>query len=288
MKKIFKLLFRLILVIIFISITTMGIDLVRVNNNKLPIFNTSIYDSKNSVQSFKGIIYTFQRKIKASINESLNDSSNLEFKVLGMNIKIKEHSNTIKNEYVFKYDNVECDKSSLYYADYNIKIYTYCINNIKVNNNDLLDLIKKDYKIINNIEDSLLYLGNNKAYMYTDNNIKLFKCNNGDYYIGSYDMEFNDDFCITKNDDFKYLAKIKEELPQGMVIEARDEVFYEDSEYLYKFNQVKSNYIYIVVDEVRGNPSRKYSLKEVLDSKLLTIDELEKIGLSFEREKKQS
>ena len=90
MKKIFKLLFRLILVIIFISIVTMGIDLVRVNNNKLPIFNTSIYNSKNSVQSFKGIIYTFQRKIKASINESLNDSSNLEFKVLGMNIKIKD------------------------------------------------------------------------------------------------------------------------------------------------------------------------------------------------------
>lgn len=286
MKKIFKLLFRIILIVIGISIITMVIDLVRVNNNELPIFNTIEYNSKDNIETFKGIIYTFKRKVKVNLNESLSDSSNLEFRILGIKMNVKEHSNTDKVEYTFKYESEECEKSILYYADYNIKVYTYCINNIKVNDKDLLGLIKSDYKIINNIENSLVYMGNNKAYMYTDNNINLFKCSNGDYYIGSKDMKVQEDFCVSKDDDFKYLAKIKEELPQGMVIEAKDEVFYEDSEYTYKFNQVKSNYIYIVVDEVRGKSSKRYTLREVLDNKLLTIDELEKIGLVFEKVKK--
>ena len=60
-------------------------------------------------------------------------------------------------------------------------------------------------------------------------------------------------------------------------------VFFEDSEYIYQFDEVKSNRIFIVSPAVRGKEERKVTLKEALNYNLVTIDELESKGLKFNK-----
>jgi len=95
----------------------------------------------------------------------------------------------------------------------NINIYTYCINNIKVNTSNKQINLKEylannDNSIENIIKtlilDDVIYDGGTK--IYKGNNITLIKCNtlegNKDIYIGNSDMKYKSNFCKENNYTF--------------------------------------------------------------------------------------
>lgn len=292
MKKLIKSIRNSILIIILVCFMMAVIDYLRMNNNKLPIFNISFYNTRNRTQGFKGVFYTASRKVRANPNESLYESSKVKFKLLSFNLKITNKYPKYEDKYTYSLTNSEtCEKSSLYYADLDIKIYTYCLDEVKVNNKELNSYLGKDKKIIDNILDDLSYTGmysDNSTMMFENDNIKIYQCNKeniNDIYIGSKDMTFNSDFCTRKDDDLKYIFEI-EENTEGVELKEEKEVFYEDEENIYSFDKVKSDYVFITTPEVRGFEAKKIKLKDVLNNKLLTIEELQNKGLSFDKESK--
>ena len=88
-RDLMKLIIKIILLFFLGCFVTAGIDLYRINNNKLPVFCSNEYNSRTGIQSFNGMVYTASRKVYASRDESLKDSSNIKFKIIGFNIKIK-------------------------------------------------------------------------------------------------------------------------------------------------------------------------------------------------------
>ena len=287
MKKIFKSLFIIILSIFLIGMITGFIDYYRMTNYELPIFNISSYDSEKKIQKFQGMIYSASRKVRASYSENLSDSKKIEFKLLVFDLYIPVFSKNEENDYKFIIKNDDECNIDLYYADLDKKVYTYCLKNIMLNNKEFLTYLEKDKNIIDNIENSISYTGlyNNSIMMFKNDNIKIYHCSNNIIYIGDSNLDFKDDFCIDKDDDLKFIFEIKEEI-QGIDLKDEEEVFYEDEDYEYIFDKVKSDYVYIVTPEVRGRASKKIKIKDVLNNKLLSIDELEKKGLSFTKKEK--
>ena len=284
MKKVFKLIFIIILCVFLIAIGTGVIDYFRMTHGKLPIFNVSSYDSIKKKQVFQGMLYRASRKVRASDNESLSDSSNYKFKLLTFDLFIPNQSINENIEYNFITKNDDACASNLYYADLNKKVYTYCLSSVMVNDKELLSYFKKDKNIIDNIENTIDYTGlyNNTTMIFKGDNIKMYHCRNNDVYIGNIDMEFQDDFCTEKDDDLKFIFEIKEET-KDVELKDEEEVFFEDENYKYTFDKVKSDYIFITTPENRGREAKKISLKEVLNNKLLSIDDLEEKGLSFKK-----
>ena len=285
MKKIIRVIFRSILIVLLLGLLSSFIDYLRMNDSKLPIFNVSSYNSSKKLQVWKGMFYTASRKVRGGVEEDLSDSTDLKFNLLykfDLAVETKEIENN-DEEYNFvlkKSDN--CSSSSLYYADLNIKVYTYCLSNILVNNKELSSYFESNNNIIDDIDATLDYRGllGNGTMIFNGSNIRMYRCKNKDVYIGESGLEYQNDFCINKDDDYKFIFEIKEET-EGVTLEEKPEIFYEDENYQYQFDKVKSNYIFITTPEVRGKAETKRSLKEVLNSKLLTIDDLEKKGLSF-------
>ena len=286
MKKIFRFILIVILCIFLIGMGTGFIDYYRMINGSLPIFNISSYNSQKRKQVFQGMLYKASRKVRASDKESFADSSNYKFKLITFNLFIPERKKVENEEYNFIVRTDSDCESKLYYADLDKKVYTYCLNSIMLNNKELLSYLEKDKNIINNIEDNINYTGvydNKRTLMFKDNNIKIYHCKNNNIYIGFKNMEFQEDFCIEKDDDLKFIFEIKEET-NNVELKEEKEIFYEDLEYTYSFDRVKSDYIYITTPKERGN--KKIKLKDALNNKLLSIEDLEKKGLSFTKESK--
>ena len=286
MKKIFRFILIVILCIFLIGMGTGFIDYYRMINGSLPIFNISSYNSQKRIQVFQGMLYKASRKVRASDKESFDDSSNYKFKLITFNLFIPEQKKVENEEYNFIVRKDSDCESKLYYADLDKKVYTYCLNSIMLNNKELLSYLEKDKNIINNIEDNINYTGvydNKRTLMFKDNNIKIYHCKNNNIYIGFKNMEFQEDFCIEKDDDLKFIFEIKEET-NNVELKEEKEIFYEDTDYTYSFDKVKSDYIYITTPKERGN--KRIKLKEVLNNKLLSIEDLEKKGLSFTKESK--
>ena len=286
MKKIFRFILIVILCIFLIGMGTGFIDYYRMINGSLPIFNISSYNSQKRKQVFQGMLYKASRKVRASDKESFADSSNYKFKLITFNLFIPEQKKVENEEYNFIVRKDSDCESKLYYADLDKKVYTYCLNSIMLNNKELLSYLEKDKNIINNIEDNINYTGvydNKRTLMFKDNNIKIYHCKNNNIYIGFKNMEFQEDFCIEKDDDLKFIFEIKEET-NNVELKEEKEIFYEDLEYTYSFDRVKSDYIYITTTKERGN--KKIKLKDALNNKLLSIEDLEKKGLSFTKESK--
>ena len=284
-KKIKKIILIIIITILIIGLGTAFIDYTRMNNNKLPIFSISNYDSSKKKQYFQGMFYNASRKVRASSSESINESSKIKFKLLFyFDLYVDNRLDIPKTEeYSFVLKKNEELKSNLYFANLDIKVYTYDIESVLVNNKELSTYFEKDKNIMDNIENSLGYTGlynNTNTMMFKGENVRLYKCSNKDIYITSLDDSYQDDFCTNKDDDYKFIFEIKDE-SNDKELKEEEEVFYEDDNYKYTFDKVKSEYIFITTPEVRGKEETKRSLKEVLNNKLLSIDDLEKKGLSF-------
>lgn len=293
----------LIILVIF-GVSSAFIDYFRMNSGQAPIFNISKYDESTKIQSYRGLFYQASRKVKISTNESLVDSSDIEYTVLNQKLKVpkqyKEHSLdfTIKTK-----ANKSCTTGSvLYYADLDTKIYLYCIDEINVTSENktksLLDYLKKDSKFMGNFDNNLAYngLSNDMStevftdlYNLSNNGLTMYKChrtNVNDVYLAPKGTTFQNDFCTYKDDDFKFIWEIKQEDEQNSTDNTNEgpEVFYEDETYRYEFDKIGTlDRTFIVTPDVRGKVATSTPLRSVLLNNVLTIEELEDKGLKFNK-----
>lgn len=292
---------KILVVLIIIAIGTCGVDYLRMSSGQLPIFCVAEYNSSKRVQTFQGILYKAERHVRASSNEALVESNNIKFKIVNkysVKIPSKYTKEVITDYQIETKETKECrEPSKLYYADEKIKVYTYCLDSITINNSgkkdDLLTYLKNDPEILDKLNSKLAYKGlsaDNSTQIYTtypdtkytNNGLTYFKCdklNIDDVYIGPKDMQLQEDFCTYKDDDFKYIYKITEdEHPKNEI----PEIFYEDLENNYQFNETKSQFVYITIPAIRGRQETKINIKQALINNMVTINELKEKGLQFE------
>ena len=305
MKSLFKGIFRIIFLIIFALFAFAGIDYYRITKGDLPVFQVSQYNSKTRVQTFVGTFYKADRLVRANPEEPLQESSKVHYSLFGFPIDIKVEKKTVKDNYSIDAKKSEnCSKATLIYADLNTKVYSYCLDEIMIEKDgkksSLISLLQSDTSVIEEVKSNLGYMGllnDGKTEEYEsreafDYNIRLFQCNDlyvSDVIIGSKDMKYQNDFCTFKDDDFKFLYTLKEEIPdlleplKNEAGEVIPEVFYEDSKYRYEFDLPKSSYVFVVVPENRGRSEQKINFMDAVRSNLVTLDELEQKGLSFNK-----
>ena len=305
MKSIFRLIIRIFFLVVFVLFCFAGVDYYRMTKGKLPVFQIATYNSKKREQTFHGTFYTAVRVVRANPDEALEESSNVSFYLFQFPIDIKVEKTKIKNDFQVKVTpKNDCGNSTLLYADEKIKVYTYCLDNIRVINKngekDLLSSLQEDTSVVEELKGHLAYMGllSDGSTQQFDSReddgleYRIYQCDSlyiSDVYIGPKDMTLQNDFCTFKDDDFKFLYKVSDEAPKDLEPtknekgEVVPEVFLEDETYRYEFDVPKSSYVFVVVPENRGRVEKRIALRDVLAQKLLTIDELQSKGLTFNK-----
>lgn len=303
LKKIRNFLFLLVI----FGVSSAGIDYYRMNSGQAPIFNISKYDEGTKIQSYRGLFYQASRKVKVSTDESLVDSSDIEYTILNKKLKVpnqyKEHSLDFTID--TKVNNGCTNGSVLYYADLDTKIYLYCIDEINITSSNktksLLEYLKKDSKFMGNFDNNLAYTGLSydmstevftDLYNLSNNGLTMYKChrtNVNDVYIAPKGTSFQSDFCTYKDDDYNFIWYVKQEDNQNTTDDnSGPEVFYEDDTYRYEFDKVGTiDRTFIVTPEVRGKAATSVPLRYVLTNNIFPIDQLEERGLKFNKIDKQ-
>ena len=308
MKKLLKSIIKLILLAIFLICVMTGIDYYRMMHGEVPVFNQSFYNSKTRTQTYKGIIYVATREYFSSTREPLNESDNLRFYIFSFPLPLPKLEKKVESSFKIETEEKKncSDGAVLYYADLDKKVYLYCISDIQVmeegKKDTLFNYLSKDNSIIDktlnhmdllgiyNDQTTLMFQASNDSF--TNLGLTIYQCNSfnvNDVYIGPLTMGFHDDFCVYKDDDFKFIYTISDETPDG-ITEVVDEngnvipeVFYEDEVYRYEFKVPKSSYVFIKTPAVRGKAETKTPLLTALSSGLVTIEEVEKKGLQFDK-----
>ncbi len=292
---------KLLILIVFLGILTCFIDYNRVLSNEEPLFAIKTFDKNKKIQKYRGFFYIVERKISVSETETMKESKNITFKVLIFELSLKarqvEEKKNLKVSY--KSDD-ECTTSKLVYATEEIKVYTYCLDDIKFNI-DNKDLSYKDFFKSNDLTEVLpfygmdndktteIYIDNEKEY--SKDGFRLYKCNNSNdkksLYFTDIKTDKQLDFCTLKDDDFSFTFKIEDnnEPDVCQVEEGKDplpvEVFYEDEENTYTFECNKSNNIKLI------NYNKELSIKDALKTNQVTITDLKNKGLKFNTVKKE-
>jgi len=165
-------------------------DIFQMTRGELPVFNIERFNSKTNIQTFRGLFYSATRKITTSKLEPLNESSNVKLTILFLNINIKKNHHQRQNQYkVNATELINCqEKAKLYYADKNIKVYTFCLEEIKVEKNKksypLNKIITEDKDFLTNMNSNLTYTslakdGTTQVFKDLDleNHLTIYKCN---------------------------------------------------------------------------------------------------------------
>ena len=288
---------NVLIIIILLGFLTAGVDYVRMNSGDVPIFNISSYNQTSNIETCRGLFYVDERKVKASTNEPLVDSTDMQYKILVFDLNVPRKFNTEDTFTLETAVTSNCqEKSKLYYADLKIKVYTYCLDSISIKDGNetrnLYSYLEENHKIIEDIDNKLAFTGvykDNTTLMFedrndsfTNNGLTMYRCNKTnikDVYFAPDNTGFRSEFCTYKDDDFKFVFEIedKSEKPEieldeeGNELEIPTETFYSDDKYDYVFDYIKSDKITIIDPAIRGKSEKRYSLKEVLDKKMLTI-----------------
>lgn len=307
MIRILKLIRNLLIIFILFGIATAFVDYSRMITGLEPIFNISTYNNIKHIEKYRGLFYQASRETKVNEREPLKDSSDIKYYVLTKEINISNNFSEVEFNYKMKFNKASsCEGlSSLYFADEKIKVYSYCFNDLSIidentkKEDTFLSYLKKDSTMIEDIIQNMNLTGLNSDSSIevlksdeelSDDRFIIYRCNKpdiNDVYIVPNGIDVMDDFCTYKDDDFKFLAVIEEEkLDSETTEEKQKEVFYEDDSYYYEFDEPKKDRIFISAPAVRLTPEKKYSLMDVLNNNILTIDELEEIGLKFNKVQK--
>lgn len=197
MKKILQ----IILTIISVIAISLVIDLISIYTRNKPIF------AIKEDNYYKGLFYDTYICAEYSVPQIKRKSS--KYTCSNNKEAAKQYAYTIETIKTNQCSN----NKTLYLSRENQNIYTYCLDSIKINdgnnlielkdyykeNNNVIEEIINTLDIINIYEDggSTLYRDNNKDF--TNNGLSIIKCNNisgnQDIYIGSINMEYEDDFC---------------------------------------------------------------------------------------------
>ena len=302
----FRVIKRIIILALILGVVSAGVDYTRIMTGETPIFNIREYNSNTRTETFKGFFYVFERKISASTKEKIVDSKNIKYKILKYKIDVPKQY--IEKEFEFSIETKKeevCSTSKLLYANKDIKIYTYCLEEINIIDNTtkkreaLFNYLNNDYTIIEDIDSKLLFLGtvvDNKdgstgtilkyksdEDKFTNNGLTMYRCNKlyiNDIYLAPEGTEIIGDFCKYKDDDFYFIYEIETDpLPEGVEEVKMTEVFWEDQTYRYEFDTIKKDRIYITTPGVRGRAPMKIPLMQVLQQGLFTVDALIEKGL---------
>ena len=217
MGTISKIINRIIIFIILLGIVTAGVDYWRMMNGEVPIFNKSQYDLKTKKQTFQGLFYSAERKVLLSMDEGLDTSSNIKYKLLfffplDVVLKQKDSSNFV----LFGQGSVECDGvTRTYFTNDNVKVYTYCLDDIFIKEKDsksLLSYLENDDSILSKIDNNFGYLGlsNNSMMVFQSREeivegtpLVMYRCfgeEKSDVYFTPVGVFLQNDFCTYKND----------------------------------------------------------------------------------------
>ena len=286
---------KLLILIVLLGAATCFVDYTRVLDNEEPLFAIKQYDSISKIQKYRGLFYIVERKISVTPTETMAESKNISFKVLIYELSLKARKISDKKLINMKYKEEEqCTTSKLIYATETIKIYTYCLDNIEFTENSkkiTYDKLFKNTRLIevipfsglDNDKTTEIYIDENKEY--SKNGIKIFKCNNNhdrkSIYITTMSKEKQNDFCTYKDDDFKFVYKLEDTSEKDICKVEKDkeplppEIFYEDEKNQYSFDCQKSQNIKLI------SYNKEITLKDALNNKIVTIDELKQKGLVF-------
>ncbi len=125
-------------------------------------------------------------------------------------ITIVEKTNLVYNENISS-EKINCDyKPMLLFEADNYKVYSYCVDNIKINNERLnrnnlqsfiyeLDKIDEDNKLMFKDGGTILYKGTSMNVLKC-NTILDFSLSNNDIYIGDSEMDYKINFCKPNNE----------------------------------------------------------------------------------------
>ncbi len=278
MKAVLNAIKNALIIIVVIGFLLAGIDYVRMTSGEAPVFNISSFDKTTKIQTYRGLFYVAERKVKTSTDEPLVNSSNMKFKILTFDVKVPRKFNTKETFTVETKVINDChEKSQLYYADLKVKVYLYCLESIDIKDGNktspLSTYLKKRTSIIDDIDNKLDYTGlykdrttlmfEDKNDEFTNNGLVMYRChkdNINDVYFAPINTSFMNDFCTYKDDDLKFLFKIEDnsvkpepELDKdGNEKEIPKETFYSDAEYDYVFEYAKKDKILIVHPAVIG------------------------------------
>lgn len=199
-----KLIRSIIFLVLLIGLATAGLDYYLLINNQKPVFNIREYNELKHIEVFKGLFYQVRRKIHISDKEEINDSKNVTYMFILYKINIPTKKKKIKDDnniHIVK--SKDCtDNQSIYVEKEDYKVYTNCIEKIRIKNNKDLNEIENNQSLVNSIINKSLYLKTeNDIEFYsikTDNNetYKLSKCTNKNVYlISNSDQELD---CISE------------------------------------------------------------------------------------------
>ena len=304
MGTIFKFINKVIILVLIFGFVTAGIDYFRMKNGEIPIFNQSQYNLKTSKQTFTGLFYKAERNVLVSPNESLNDSSNIQYKLfvfpLNVSVQKKKENTDFK---IFGQGSLECSGlSKLYFANLDIKVYTYCLDDIFIKektNKILLSYLEKDTSILDTINNKFGYMGVYQNIMEFrsreddsfDEGLVMYQCrgdNMNDIYFAPIGTLPQNDFCTYKDDDFGFIFEVVDESVGDFNSQGEKEVFFEDLNYIYQVDKYKSDYLFATAPEVRGKAAVKIPLKTAVYSGILTMEQVEKKTNIFEKVSKEN
>ena len=196
--KILKSILKIIIFVILLGLVTAGIDYTRMINGETPLFNISSMNPKTNKQTFRGLFYIGERKIRSSEKEPLVESKNIKFRFLTFDIKVpkqfKEETVELKLE---TEEDVECqNKIEKYFEGENIEVYTNCLKSIQIQTeekSDLKEYLSKDTK-------TLVFNSREKDPI-INNSLTIYKCDGEKeiYYVGKKEDFYQNDFCKSES-----------------------------------------------------------------------------------------
>ena len=297
---------ELVLLFFLIAVGSALIDYARITGGEVPLFCLKNYDEKTKIESYRGIFYQASRKVSVSPEEDLVDSSEIKYYALTKEINVptkfkneefKYTLNTVVSDY--------CGNAMLYYADQETKLYTYCLDSVRLkeagksDDSELSEYLKKDSSLMEDIVSNVPFRGlysDDETLMFrteddsfVNNGLAIYRCHKpgiNDIYIGPVDMKMQGDFCGSKDDDSDYLWYVEE--VESITPFEGVEVIYEDSEYRYEIVNKNIDDIYWVMPAVRGNEEKRIPIKNIISSKQYSIDKLMERGLTVNIVKKEN
>lgn len=220
--------------VVILGVGSAFLDYTRMTSGEKPLFCIRKYDERNKIEKFRGIFYVAERTVKLDTRERLELSSNISYRFLNQNIKIKVKRPKDQYDFVLLVTPaIECPSpSKLYYEFDDKKVYLDCVISIQVKETEKKESVSLNEDLEKNptrLEDIIKYLSyvgkaedkKTEKFItiddsFSNKSLVVYQChNNGvkDIYI-TRNKNMAEDYCKLKNDTLKKPEEKEPELEQ--------------------------------------------------------------------------